>query len=144
MTATRSRKEEITYRTHQSKQKNTGCVFCHIKKGHDQFISEHTYFIVIRNIFEYSIWDGQKVVDHLMLVPKKHTDSLGELPTGAAEEFVKIISAYEKKSYNIYARAPLSVIKSVVHQHTHLIKTVGRPKNFVFLLRKPLYVRLVT
>lgn len=141
MTATRSRKEEITYKKHQTKKTDDTCAFCKIKKGNEQFINETKYFRVIRNIFSYSIWDGQKVVDHLMLIPKQHTDSLGDLPKAAAEEYVRIISAYEKKSYNIYARAPSSVIKSVIHQHTHFIKTKGGPKNFVFLLRKPYYLR---
>lgn len=143
MTATRSRKEEITYQKHRAKKKSPVCDFCVITKNDDQFVKEGIYFIIIRNIFSYSIWDGQDVIDHLMLVPKKHTDSLSTLPKAAAEEYVKTISGYEKDGYNIYARAPSSVIKSITHQHTHFIKTHGKPKNFVFLLRAPYYIRFI-
>ncbi len=142
MTAPRSRKENTTYNRYQAKQQGSLCVFCEINKKSPQFVTEGKYFKVIRNIFAYSLWDSQDVNDHLMLVPKKHVDSLAKLPSAAATEYVKLISDYEQKGYNIYARAPVSVIKTVVHQHTHFIKTSGAPKRFVFLLRKP-YVRLV-
>lgn len=141
MTATRSRKEVKEYRKYQKNTpKPTGCVFCLIDKNSDQFISETKHFKVIRNIFGYSLWDSQRVEDHLMIVPKKHTDSLSKLPKEAAVEFVKIISEYEGKRYNVYARAPASVMKTVVHQHTHLIKPLGKPRRLIFLLRKP-YIR---
>lgn len=140
MTATRSRKEEIIYKKHLKSQPK-GCPFCRIEKGSDQLVEETKYFKIIRNIFSYSLWDGQNVADHLMLVPKKHTASIADIPKAAAAEFIEILGRYEKKSYNIYARAPASVIKSVVHQHTHLIKPVGRPKRFVLLLRKP-FIRI--
>lgn len=140
MTATRSRKEEIIYKKHLKSQPQ-GCPFCRIEKGSDQLVEETKYFKIIRNIFSYSLWDGQRVADHLMLVPKKHIASIADIPKAAATEFIEILGRYEKKSYNVYARAPASVIKSVVHQHTHLIKPMGRPKKFVLLLRKP-FIRI--
>ena len=140
MTATRSRKEEKEYKGYLKTKPNT-CPFCEIKTGSDQLIEETKHFKVVHNIFSYSLWDGQNVADHLMIVPKKHTASLADIPKDASAEFVQLLGSYEKKGYNIYARAPASVIKSVLHQHTHLIKPAGRPKKFVFLLRKP-FIRI--
>ena len=142
MTAPRSRKEAITYLKYQANKQNSSWVFCEIDKNSPQLVAEGKYFKVIRNIFAYSLWDSQDVNDHLMLVPKKHVDSLAKLSSAAASEYVKLIRDYEQKGYNIYARTPVSLIKSVVHQHTHFIKTSGAPKKFVFMLRKP-YIRLV-
>ncbi len=141
MTATRSRKEVKAYNKYRkSEKKPAGCVFCNIDEESEQLVLNGKYFKVIRNIFGYSLWDSQRVEDHLMIVPKKHTDSLRKLPKEAAIEFVDILGEYEEKRYNVYARAPSSVMKTVVHQHTHLIKPLGKPRRLIFLLRKP-YIR---
>ena len=143
MTATRSRKQVKDYRKHRKNTtKPDGCAFCLIDIKSSQFISETMHFKIIRNIFGYSLWDSQRVDDHLMIVPKVHTDNLSKLPEKAAIEFVKILGEYEAKHYNVYARAPASVMKTVVHQHTHLIKPSGKPRRFIFFLRKP-YVRFI-
>jgi len=142
MAATRSRKEEKTYKSHLKKIFNNECAFCTINKNSEQFIRASHSFKIIHNIFPYSFWDGQKVVDHLMVVPKKHVDNLGHMTDKEKVEFIDIIESYERQGYNVYARAPASAIKSVVHQHTHLIKTAGAPKRLVFLLRKP-YIRIL-
>lgn len=142
MSATRSRKEQIQYKKYLKTVNKDVCVFCDIKKGSDQLISTTKYFKVIINIFPYSVWDGQKVADHLMVTPKKHTDSLKNMPDSQKVEYVNLIEAYEKEGYNIYARAPVSKMKSIVHQHTHLIKTEGAHKKLIVLSTKP-YVRIV-
>lgn len=142
MTATRSRKEVKTYNKHmKSVPKSSSCVFCAIDGNTDQLVAETKYFKIVRNIFGYSLWDSQKVADHLMVVPKQHTDSLNKLSKEAAVEFVSILGEYESKQYNVYARAPASIMKTVIHQHTHLIKPSGKPRKLVFLWRKP-YIRL--
>ena len=141
MTAPRSRKEVKSYKKYmKDKPGAKGCVFCNVDKGAEQLVLETKYFKLIRNIFGYSLWDSQPVADHLMIVPKKHTDSLNDLPQESAIEFVKLLGEYEAKHYNVYARAPSSAMKTVVHQHTHLIKPSGKPRKLVFLLRKP-YIR---
>lgn len=145
MTAQRSRKEELTYKkyvTKQRRQKEHECVFCAINSSSDQLVRQTQYFKVIVNIFPYSVWDGEAVDDHLMIVPIKHTDKLGSLPAAAASELLQLIDSYEDKGYNLYARAPGSAIKSVIHQHSHLIKPKGGRKRLVFYLRKP-YIRIV-
>lgn len=142
MTATRSRKEEKFYKSYRMNHKKAACDFCNIDKNYSQFLKATRSFKVIRNIFAYSIWDGQEVSDHLMIIPKEHVDSLSKVTSAQAVELLKLISEYEAGGYNFYGRAPSSKIKSVVHQHIHLIKTVGQPKKFVFLLRRP-YIRFV-
>lgn len=139
----RSRKEELIYRKHRAGQDKSVCQFCAIKKGDKQLIRETPHFKIIRNIFAYSIWDAQTVTDHLMIVPKKHTDSLADLTDEECNAFMKLVVVYEKQGYSFYARTPVSVIKTVAHQHTHLIKTEGLPKRLLFSLRKPLYIRFV-
>lgn len=139
---TRSRKEEITYKNYLKQLDKSNCIFCKLHRGDKQFVDSTKSFKIIRNIFSYSLWDNQNVAEHLMVVPKKHIDSLDELSQPQAKEFINLISRYEKKGYNIYARTPGSIIKTIPHQHTHLIKNKGKKKNFLFFLRRPFYVRL--
>ncbi|HEU4913785.1 MAG TPA: hypothetical protein VFT16_00050 [Candidatus Saccharimonadales bacterium] len=139
MTATRSRDEEKRYKSYLRTLPKDICVFC---TGHNEELIEKTAsFKVIRNIFGYSIWDGQKVADHLMITPKKHTDTIATFTRTMFAEFHELLSKYEAEGYNIYARAPASAVKSIAHHHTHLIKTEGAPKRFVLLSRKP-YLRI--
>lgn len=142
MTAPRSRKETKLYNKHRSALDKTRCTFCDIDEHDAEFVREEHGFKVIRNKFPYSIWDSQRVVDHLMIVPVQHTDTLADLTPEQAAYYLKLVGAYEQQGYNLYARAPGSVIKTIVHQHSHLIKTEGAPKKLVFLLRKP-YIRII-
>jgi diadenosine tetraphosphate (Ap4A) HIT family hydrolase len=141
--ATRSPKEEKVYKAHRKNEHSkTSCIFCDIGPGHMQLVRETKSFKIVRNIFPYSHWDGQDVVDHLMIVPKLHTDTLSDLQSHEAIEYVELMSSYESQGYNVYARAPQSNRKTVVHQHTHLIKLNGKNRKFLLYLEKP-HVRLV-
>lgn len=142
MTAPRSRKETKLYNQHRGGVDKSRCVFCDINKDSPQLVTEEHGFKLIRNIFPYSIWDGQRVVDHLLIVPSQHTDTLADLSPDQAVHYLKLVSSYEQQGYNLYARAPDSIIKTIVHQHSHLIKTEGSPKKIIFLLRRP-YLRIV-
>jgi diadenosine tetraphosphate (Ap4A) HIT family hydrolase len=142
MTVSRSRKEVKEYTEYQKTLDKNVCSFCVVTNSDEQFISATTYFKVIRNIFPYSIWDGQTVVDHLLITPKAHTDTIKDMPDEQKVEYVNLLEEYEHKGYNIYARAPGSRMKSIVHQHTHLIKSEGDPKKITIHFAKP-YVRLV-
>ena len=97
----------------------------------------HKHFKIIKNIFPYDTWDARDVHDHLMITPIMHTESLSALGDDAAVEFVKLVSTYEKQGYDVYARSPYSAIKSVPHQHTHLIKTGGTRHKGVIHIEKP-------
>lgn len=139
----RSTKEELFYRKHLKEIDRSICQFCAVKHDSPDLIRQTEGFKIIKNIFPYSTWDMQKVTGHLMIVPIKHTESLKDLSDKEAVEFVKLISHYEDRGYNVYARAPGSTVKTVSHQHTHLIKTEGPVKSLLFWMYKPFYVRFL-
>lgn len=141
MTAQRSRKEELRYRTYRKQTHFSECEFC--KPLPEQVIKTTKQFRVIRNKFPYTIWDGQTVIDHVMVVPKAHTDTIAHFTDEMIADYIRLLQEYEGQGYNTYARAPSSKIKSIAHQHTHLIKTQGRPKSFVLFIRRPFYFRFV-
>lgn len=141
--STRSRKETVKYYKYRlTDHFKTDCIFCNLGPGDEQFVEETKSFMIIKNIFAYSIWDNQDVEHHLMVVPKRHIDSINDLSRNEAVEFVDIVGSYESRGYNIWARAPQSIVKSVAHQHTHLIKPGQTNKSFIFYLKKP-YLRVV-
>ena len=142
MSANRSRGEVKTYRRYIKKLSGNVCEFCNIANTPNQVVASTDSFYVIKNLFPYSLWDNQSVADHLMIIPKRHVDSLAAFSPQEASEFLKLLSEYESQGYNVYARAPGSKIKTVVHQHTHLIKPKGKMRKFIIFARKP-YIRFV-
>jgi diadenosine tetraphosphate (Ap4A) HIT family hydrolase len=141
--ATRTRKDEKRYALHRKEiHSKTDCIFCDYSVGDESFLRETKSFKIIDNIFPYTHWDGQGVLDHIIVVPKKHTDTLSDLSSYEAIEYVEIISSYENQGYSVYSRAKTSTRKTVVHQHTHLIKLDNQTKNIVLYVRKP-YLRIV-
>lgn len=137
--STRTRKETKIYNKYRRTFTSKNCVFCEIKKDSKELVKETAHFKIVVNKFPYSLWDEQPVEDHLMIVPKQHTDTLSDLSPKEAQEYVQLISSYEKRGYNVWARAPQSTIKSVIHQHTHLIKSGKTTTNFLFYIRKPYF-----
>lgn len=134
----RKRHSQKQYAAHTNKARASGvCQFCELNENSDQVVAMHTHFKVIKNIFPYDNWDARNVEDHLMITPIQHTETLSSLGNQAAIEFVKIMSSYEAKGYDVYARSPFSTIKSVPHQHTHLIKTGGKKHSMIIHFTKP-------
>jgi len=114
--ATRSKKEEVRYARHRKEvHSKTDCIFCDYTNTDTCFISETKSFKTLKNLFPYTHWDGQGVLDHIMIVPKKHTDTLSDFTSHEAIEYVELISSYELKGYIVYSRAPTSNRKTVVH-----------------------------
>ena len=142
MTAPRSTKEEKQYRTYRKNEGDAECPFCSIQKGHPQFVRQTAHLKIIRNRTPYSLWDGQAVTDHLMIVPKEHVNSLANLDDTAAIEFTRLLGEYEPHGYNIYARSVDSKNRSVVHQHTHLLKLDGKQKRFLLMIKLRHYLRM--
>lgn len=133
----RTRKEFLKYRKHRKQKDESVCDFCNISKNSAQFVEQTTNFQVIKNAYPYTVWDSISVTDHLMIIPKRHIENLSDLPNSDKVEFVDLIAKYENKGYNIYARSPHSIVKTIPHQHTHLIKPVGRAKKFLLMMKKP-------
>lgn len=140
MTATRSTKEEKQYRSYRKNAPHS-CPFCDISPSSPSFIEETANFVVINNTFPYSMWDGQSVVEHLMVVPKVHTNTLRNLTAAQSKEYLDILRQYEEYGYNVYTRSQQSVTRSIVHHHTHFIKTNNQERSLLILLRRPFYLR---
>jgi diadenosine tetraphosphate (Ap4A) HIT family hydrolase len=120
----------------------TGCPFC-AKFQKPELIATTTHAQVVRNAFSYDVWEGKKVIDHLMILPKRHVASLGKLKPAELADIMKLMAEYEANNYNVYARGVANVTRSVVHQHTHLIKTTDKEAKFYFYSAKPYFVRQI-
>lgn len=143
MTAMRSRKNVRLYKKYLRTQRpNDECAFCALGASDPQYISESEHFKVIRNRFPYDLWDAQRVVDHLMLVPKQHTNTLKNLTPNESKEYIEQISMFESDGYNIYARTPGSSMKSIVHQHTHLIRIEPKSRRRIIITTAKPFVRI--
>lgn len=123
----RNRSEELEYRRRLKSRKGNqaGCVFCDANNPDNKIIEEYALFTVINNLFPYTLWDSCKVVEHFMIVPKRHVDSVSEFNADEIAEYHTIAASYEGRGYDLYSRGRSSTMKSVPHQHTHLIKTDG-------------------
>lgn len=136
--ATRTRQDEKRYALHRKTvHTKTDCIFCEYQEDSPYFLHQTKSFKIIKNQFPYTQWDGQGVLDHIMIVPKKHTDTLSDLTSHEAIEFVELVSSYEIRGYSVYSRSPGSTRKTIFHQHTHLIKLDNRTKRFLVYIRKP-------
>lgn len=136
--SSRRRGTEKRYIESQRKSKPGGCVFCQLADNDtSQIISTYQHCMVIKNLFGYDVWDDHGVEEHLMIIPKRHVDSLADLSKEELADYMKILIKYEKLGYSIYARSPGNITKSVVHQHTHLIKIDNKRKTFKIYLRRP-------
>lgn len=133
----RNRKVQKSY-TQYLKQKPAGCDFCKLQKDtHAQVVRECRNFWIISNIFKYETWDNLNVLDHLMIVPKEHVVTLSKLPKDSLEEYVNLLKEYEPQGYSIYARSSSNLIKTVPHQHTHLLKLGDRRTKIQIFLQSP-------
>ena len=133
----RKRKSEKKYHRYQKTLQPGGCQFCAFTKATDQVVDTTRYFWNVKNIFGYDVWDDARVVDHLMIVPKRHVHWLAELTDEEAKLYVKLLQKYEKAGFNMYARTHHSTVKSVPHQHTHLIKTDTKELHLLLYSKKP-------
>lgn len=135
----RKRKGHLTYVTHRrSNDADHECAFCTISPKSKQVLKNHTYFREITNIFPYSLWDSSKVTEHAMLVPKRHITSLSQLTKPEKLEYITLISEKEGQGYDVFSRGHNSHMKSVPHQHTHILKTTGKRIKTLVYHAKPL------
>ncbi len=113
---------EIKYKNHLVKE--LGCPFCN--PNPKQVLKRIGNFYLIKNIYGYDLWDRRRVVDHLLIVPKKHAKDFKSVGKGDIETYFKIMAKYSGSGYDIFTRAASSRTKSQSHFHTHLIKTSGK------------------
>lgn len=121
----------------------SACAFCDpatLAKKIADF--DHSY--IVANLTSYDHWELHDVTEHLLLVPKRHVESLGDLDDSEKLEIMQVCSDYEKQGYNVYARGFQSSNKSIPHQHTHLIKITGKQAKAALFVKKPYFLVKVT
>jgi len=133
--------KQAAYDTYTQNTSDLGCPFCAldnpILNPRDRDIIEGSHTVIIDNLFAYDTWDGYKVTEHLMLLPKRHVVSIAELTQPERAEYIDILCDYEAKGYSIYSRAPSSGARSHIHVHTHLIKITGAIAHRIEYIKKP-------
>jgi diadenosine tetraphosphate (Ap4A) HIT family hydrolase len=141
----RSRKGELTYRKYLKNHVHAKkiCVFCEIEKNGDEVIKKYPFFMVITNAFPYTIWDSTMVAEHLMVVPRRHIESMSKFTKEEIAEYHKITSEYENNGWDIYTRGVSATMKSIPHQHTHLIKSTGQKIKGLVYVETPLIHKVI-
>lgn len=115
--------------------KNT-CAFCTSAQEEPALAGNETMY-VIANRTSYDIFEGYRVAEHLMIIPKAHRASLAEFTENEMIDFMRLAGEYEAKGYSVYARGVDSPTRSVAHQHTHLIKLTGKAPNVMLYTSRP-------
>lgn len=117
--------------------KSATCHFCHPGTETEALVHDGKLAYIIPNRTFYDQWELRKVTDHLMIIPRRHVASLGDLDTAERNEIIDLIAEYEARGYEIYARSPSSTTRSQAHQHTHLIKAENKIGRGLLFWRKP-------
>lgn len=131
-----------TYKRYKNIPKTQECPFCLPAEQADRVNNQGQYSLIIENIVAYDLWEGLPVLEHLLLIPKRHVKNLGDLTELEAAEIMKIVSQYQTRGYNIYSRSYKSLMGSVEHQHTHLIKTDNTKRaKALFFINNPRFLK---
>lgn len=134
------RKTIQSYKSYNAEDKlAVGCTFCS-DNNIPRVISENDTMFVMSNRVSYDMFAGQRVASHLMVISKRHVETLKDFTKNEKLDYMEIISEYEAQGYDIYARGVGSIARSVKHQHTHLIKLVKRSPNVFFFIQKPYFL----
>jgi len=128
-----------TVKQYRKRQKVQECPFCNPETLNKAILTtEHSY--IVSNLTQYDLWELYDVVDHLLVIPKRHVKSLKELHDAERLDIMNLAADYEEKGYNVYSRGVDVATRSVEHQHTHLIKLAHKRPRFAVYLHKPYFV----
>ena len=105
-----------------------------------EVLTQNKTMYVIANRVSYDIFEGCPVLDHLMVIPKRHVETLNDFTDQEKIDHMTIAGNYERQGYGVYARGVESVTRSVKHQHTHLIKLSGSLPKGILYLKKPYFL----
>lgn len=133
----RSRANHIHYKRHTKTTPHETCSFCALTQGDGQVVSESEHFWTAINLFAYDLWDDRNVDEHLMLLPKRHVMSLGNLTPAEQVDYMKQLAVYEDLGYSTYTRAPTNASRSIPHLHTHLFKLKPQTKRIIVRMKRP-------
>lgn len=135
------RKTRSTYARHNKGDTMLDkCTFCNEVDIKKNIIAEGKTMFIIPNRVSYDMFEGRRVLSHLMIIPKRHVESLKDFTNEEAAEMVHTSAKYEAEGYNVYARGVGSISRSVRHQHTHLIKLENKKSKAIFFIRKPYFL----
>lgn len=118
----RTPKNESEYNKWLAENKGNPCAFCNLPNR--QIIKVYDSFVVAKNRFPYENFFGNKVTNHIMIVPKRHVEQFLELSKKEIVEYIKIISEYDKKGYSSHTKSIFDPGRSIKHFHTHLFEMV--------------------
>lgn len=132
------RKTIQTYKKlNKADKQQSVCTFCNEIDG-PNIIAQNDTMAIIANRVSYDLFEGRRVIDHLMIIPKRHVETLAEFTDQEKIDQMNFNGEYEGKGYNVYARGVGSVTRSVKHQHTHLIKVRDHRKaKLLVYIEKP-------
>jgi diadenosine tetraphosphate (Ap4A) HIT family hydrolase len=125
-----------TMQKYKSRQRTSTCPFCDVKTVAEA-VFENELVYIVPNITKYDVWELHDVTDHLLIVPKRHVETLDSLTTTERLAVMDQAAAYEAKGYNVYARGVGFTKRSVKHQHTHLIKVTNKKPKVALFLQNP-------
>lgn len=114
----------------------TICTLCN-ENNQPRIIAKTDTMFIMPNRVAYDMFEGRRVVDHLMVIPRRHVEVVSEFTTQEKIDQVTIMGEYEALGYDAYARGAGSVSRSVRHQHTHLIKMLDKKAKLIIYTEKP-------
>ena len=133
------RKTRTTYNKHNKADVTLQeCTFC--RDQGDNVIAENDTMYVIPNRVSYDVFESMHVIDHLMVIPKKHHETMATFDDAEKLDAMRIMGEYEAQGYSVYGRGKGSASRSVKHQHTHLLKLDNKPSSLVIYARKPYFM----
>lgn len=128
-----------TIHKYKRRQRSEGCPFCSPDTV-SSAIFENDLIYIVPNLTQYDLWELHDVEDHLLIIPKRHVETLGELSSPERLAVMDQAAGYEAKGYSIYARGVGFVKRSVEHQHTHLIKVTNKKPKIAIFLQSPYFL----
>lgn len=134
------RKTKVKYNSHRKADKKVqACGFCDAEVS-ERHVLETQTVMVIPNRISYDMFEGRRVTEHLMVIPKQHRESFVDFTQQEQLETMQVIAKYETEGYNIYARGVGSISRSMKHQHTHLIKLSQQSSRAIFFIKRPYFL----
>jgi diadenosine tetraphosphate (Ap4A) HIT family hydrolase len=128
-----------TIHKYKRRQQSEGCPFCKPDVVANA-VFENELVYIVPNLTQYDLWELHDVEDHLLLIPKRHVEALGELGQDERLAIMDVAAEYEGNGYSIYARGVGFVKRSIKHQHTHLIKVSNKKPRLALFLRQPYFL----
>ena len=131
------RKTKLTYnKLNRSDKDVVDCGFCTSARN-EQVIAENDTIFIVANRVSYDVFEGYRVLEHLLAIPKAHRTSLNDFTDAERLDMMRLVGQYEAEGYNVYSRGVNTAARSVAHQHTHLIKLSRQASSFMLFTKKP-------